>query len=81
MQAIEFGDEVIFISEAVARKHYLHVTDAHFEKAVQAKSFNLVGHIVGHNMCETTQMVNFKKTRPPKKPVFFGGCVSLRVYK
>jgi len=42
-------------SEKVARQHYLQTTDAHFEKAVQPTPSDLVGHMVGHNMCETTQ--------------------------
>ena len=63
-------------SEAVARKHYLQVTDAHFEKAVQPKPSDLVGHMVGHNMCETTQTGELQKHKTPEKPSVFRGSAS-----
>jgi len=58
-------------SEKVARQHYLQTTDALFEKAVQSMPSDLVGHMVGHNMCETTQNGELQKQQTPEKPSVF----------
>mgnify|MGYP007037409822 CR=1 FL=1 len=43
-------------SEAAARKHYLQVTDAHFEKAVFSTSTLPVAHQVAQNIGEPERM-------------------------
>ena len=60
-------------SEAVARKHYLQVTDAHFEKAIIPKLAETVARQVAHKPCETTQTgKQAKKSNPAKLNVFRG---------
>jgi len=60
-------------SEAVARKHYLQVTDAHFEKAVFSKSEDKVAIQVAIERRETTQTGEpVKKSNPAKLNVLRG---------
>jgi len=77
-------------SEAVAKKHYLQVTDAHFEKAAVPKAQELVAisesetpHIpretvaiqVASNACETMQTDEHQKKRAHEKLKRFRGSV------
>jgi integrase len=72
-------------SEAVAKKHYLQVTDAHFEKAVIPKTAGGEGHSQGHTPCELAETGEPLKTQNPENVnVFRGsadGFVSLRDQK
>jgi len=54
-------------SEAVARKHYLQVTDAHFEKAVVTMTEDLVASQVASKICKMTQTGEPAKTTNPEK--------------
>jgi len=60
-------------SEAVAKKHYLQVTDAHFEKAVIPKTVGGEGHRQGHTACETGETGETIKTKDPEKTQRFSG--------
>ena len=62
-------------SEAVARKHYLQTTDAHFEKAV-AKTVEGEGHRQGQKACEGAKTGEpAKKVNPVKLNVLRGSAV------
>ena len=56
-------------SEAVARKHYLQVTDEHFERATTKK----VAHIVAHKTREETKTGKPTKAKNPEKLNVFRG--------
>jgi integrase len=60
-------------SEAVAKKHYLQVTDAHFERAAVPRTVGGEGHSQGHKACETTKTGETIKARNPEKTQRFSG--------
>lgn len=57
-------------SEAVARRHYLQTTDAHFEKAVSSGG---EGHRQGHKACEMTENGMPTKAKNPENHLDFRG--------
>ncbi len=59
-------------SEAVARRHYLQTTDAHFEKATAG----VVGHMVGHKACEMAENGKPMKAKNPENHLDFRGSSS-----
>ena len=59
-------------SEAVARRHYLQTTDAHFEKAAAG----VVGHMVGHKAGEMTENDIPTKAKSPENHEDFRGSSS-----
>lgn len=60
-------------SEAVARKHYLQVTDAHFEKAVFTLTEDLVASQVASKRCKVTQTGEPVKEESPENTSVFRG--------
>ncbi len=54
-------------SEAVARKHYLPTTDAHFEKAVIADASEPVAHQVAHKTREVGKTEGQTEKKNPAK--------------
>jgi hypothetical protein len=60
-------------SEAVARKHYLQVTDAHFEKAVVSNMTGGEGHRQGHKVIVTTQTDSPRNEANPENTSVFRG--------
>jgi len=59
-------------SEVVARKHYLQVTDEHFQRATDQK----VAHQVAHKTREMERIGQRNKNEPRKKPNRFRGISS-----
>lgn len=60
-------------SEKVAQRHYLQITDAHFEKAVLPSKLESVAHQVAHKTSADTQKIDHTKAKNHEKPSVFRG--------